>query len=306
MEKVLLYYHYIHIESPHEIAAWQQSLCTRLGLLGRILIANEGVNGTVSGPQEATNEYKEEVLKHPLFKKVSFKEEDGAPNYFPRLQVTIKKSIVNFGISQNIANTGRHISPQEAHQLMHDNPDDFVVLDARNVFESRIGKFEGAITPSIEYFRDLPTYLDEHQDQFKNKRVLMYCTGGIRCELASAYLQEKNIAKEVMQLDGGIITYAQQFGSQGFFKGKNYVFDGRVAVPVTSDILTNCDLCNEACDEYTHCLNASCNKQFICCPSCLDLLHNMCSHTCLNLVEAGTCQKRAPFKKAAAHPIAKK
>lgn len=299
MEKILLYYKYVTLEDPVSIANWQRSLGEQFGLMGRVLIAPEGINGTVSGPNAAIESYQQETTDHPLFADLIFKKESCPPHCFPRLQVTVKKNIVQFGTSISPNHAGIHISPAQAHLLMQEQPDDLLIFDARNAFESRIGAFEHAVKPPIEFFRDLPTYIDTHEEIFKNKRVLMYCTGGIRCELASAYLAQKNIAKEVMQLEDGIIAYAHQFPDGGFFHGKNYVFDARVAVPITDEILTTCDICTtQACDEYTHCLNASCNKQFICCITCKHMLENMCSTTCQTAVTTGSAHKRIPFKKA--------
>jgi len=297
MGKILIYYRYITIDNPPEVAEWQRTLCTSLNLLGRILVAPEGINGTVSGHPDTVQVYKTAMHQHPLFAGTAFKEEDGPQNCFPRLQVTVKPHIVNFGASANIAATGTHLPPAQAHELMQNPPDDLIIFDARNNYESRVGKFDGALTPDIENFRDLPAYFDAHAHDFKDKRVLMYCTGGIRCEIASAYLQQKGVAKEVMQLEGGIISYAQEF-PDGFFRGKNYVFDGRVTVPITNDILTQCDLCTTSCDEYTHCLNAPCNKQIVACSGCIKQLQNCCSTACLELVTSGQTHKRPPFKKA--------
>jgi len=297
MEKIILYYQYVSINNPTEIAAWQQSLCKKLNLLGRILIAHEGINGTVSGTQDAIEEYKHITKQHPLFTQLIFKQEDAPAHCFPRLQVTVKKHIVHFGAPTNNELTGTFISAHDAHQLMQQQPDDLLIFDARNACESRVGKLMNAITADIEHFRELPTYFDKYQELFANKRVLMYCTGGIRCHVATAYLQQKNSAKEIMQLEGGIINYVQQYPN-GFFRGKNYVFDGRVTVKVTDDILATCDLCTTVCDDYTHCLNALCNKQFICCHACLERFENSCSFACYVLIQSKQTTRRLPFKKA--------
>lgn len=297
MEKIVLYYRYITIANPQEIADWQRSLCTELNLLGRILIAPEGINGTVSGPEDTIAQYKKAFVEHPLFADIVFKEEDAPSGCFPRLQVTVKKNIVNFQATADLKSSGTPLTPAQVHDLIQSAPENFIIFDARNDFESRVGKFDNAITPTISHYRDLHQYIDDNQNLFAKKEVLMYCTGGIRCEFASAYLQEKGIAKKVMQLEGGIINYIQQY-PDGFFRGKNYVFDGRVCVPVTTDILATCDLCPTPCDEYTHCLNAACNKQFIGCATCLQTLENSCSRICLELITVHKVAKRLPFKRA--------
>ena len=167
---------------------------------------------------------------------------------------------------------------------MQQKPDDLVILDARNAFEAEIGKFTDALIPNIQHFREFPDYIENNLDQFKNKQVLMYCTGGIRCERATTLLKSKNIAKEVYQIEGGIHRYAEEF-PDGFFRGKNYVFDGRIAMKINDDILSNCISCKQPFDEYTICVNAKCNNHFIACKTCLLKLSNTCSNECLELIK---------------------
>ena len=150
--------------------------------------------------------------------------------------------------------------------------------------------------PDINHFRELPEYIDTHLDQFKDKQVLMYCTGGIRCERASAYLKSKNIAKQVYQIEGGIHRYVEQY-PDGFFRGKNYVFDNRITLKVTDDILGTCLICTTLCDNYTNCLNAKCNKHFICCDPCLNKLNNTCNTVCHDFVGHNKVNKRPTLKK---------
>ena len=146
-----------------------------------------------------------------------------------------------------------------------------------------MGHFKNALTPDINHFRELPEYIDKNLEQFKDKKVLMYCTGGVRCERATAYLKKKNVASQVYHIKGGIHRYVEAF-PDGYFRGKNYVFDGRVTDPVTDDVLAYCEHCRIAYDEYSNCINAECNKQIIVCPPCTAVYHNTCSPTCLNLV----------------------
>lgn len=288
MGKILLFYKYIDIQYPEQVKKWQFEICQSLGLRGRIILAHEGINGTVGGSPEATQAYVEAMNAHPLFGNIDFKEAPGGSDYFPRLRIVVKKEIVHLGIDPtqlSAKNAGKHLTPAQAHELIKQKPDNLVILDGRNNFEARIGKFEGAITPDINYFREFPAYIDQHAEQFKDKQVLMYCTGGIRCERASAYLKEKGITQEVYQIEGGIDRYVQAY-PDGFFRGKNYVFDARVAVKVNDDILTSCDICQTPYDDYTNCLNAECNKQYIACEPCITVLENCCSTQCQRLVEA--------------------
>jgi predicted sulfurtransferase len=171
---------------------------------------------------------------------------DGDSNYFPRLRIVVRNEVTHLGLDPAIItakNGGIHLTPEQTHNLLKNAPQDLIIFDARNNYESRIGSFENALKPDIKNFRDLPEYIDNNLDLFKDKEVLMYCTGGIRCERGSAYLKSKNVAKKVYQIEGGIHRYAEKF-PDGFFRGKNYVFDGRIAVKVNDDILGSCELCS--------------------------------------------------------------
>jgi predicted sulfurtransferase len=289
MGNILLFYKYTDLGDPQAIASWQRTLCLSLDLRGRILIAHEGINGTLGGSKEAIEAYKKAMQEQQFFSDIDFKESPGSACHFPRLKVQVKKEIVCFRATDQAASykqAAEHITPEQAHALMQEQPDDLIILDGRNNYESKVGAFEQAITPNINTFREFPAFIDEHLEQFKDKQVVMYCTGGIRCERASAYLKSKKVAKKIYQIAGGIHRYIEKFPN-GFFKGKNYVFDARVTVKVTEDILSTCDVCNQAYDDYSNCINAECNKQIIVCPMCIDKYHNTCSETCLELVTQG-------------------
>ena len=300
MGKILLYYKYVSIEYPKRILKWQQQICSDLNLKGRIFIGHEGINGTVGGETEAIERYKTTMSKNPLFADIDFKESAGDASYFPKMEIKVKKEVVHMGVDPEqvtAQDSGDHLNPDQVHELLSNKPDDLVILDARNNYEWRIGKFKDAITPDIENFRDLPEYIDQNLDQFKDKQVLMYCTGGVRCERATAYLNKKNIAKKVLQIDGGIVRYCEKY-PEGFFRGKNYVFDRRVAVTINNDVLSNCDLCPAASNEYTNCINAECNAHYIACDACMQKYNNCCSPACHELVSTGKVKTRTPFQKA--------
>lgn len=298
MGKILLYYKYVAVPKPSESVKEHKTLCDSLGLTGRIFIAQEGINGTVGGTDEATESYKEAMNNHPLFCEMDFKESEGGADYFPRIQVTAKKTIVNIGIDPRelpVEDTGTYLTPEEAHALMTEKPNDLIVFDARNNYEWRVGTFKDALKPDIDSFRDLPEYIDTHSDEFKNKRVVMFCTGGIRCERATAYLKKKNLAQEVYHIKGGIHRYAEKY-PDGYFRGKNYVFDRRITQKITDDILGTCDHCAKPNDDYTNCINAQCNKQIIVCPECIDTYHNTCSERCSELVRTSQVPIRSTLK----------
>jgi predicted sulfurtransferase len=299
MGTILLYYKYVDIQYPVAIMKWLRTLCTDLGLTGRIILAHEGMNGTVGGTTENIEKYKQALNEHPLFGGIDFKEAPGDASCFPKLRIVVKKEIVYLGLDTqevNVKDTGTHLTPAQAHELMQRKPDNLVLFDARNDFESAIGTFKDAITPPIQHFRELPGYIDNNIEQFKDKEVLMFCTGGIRCERASAYLNLKGVAKQVYQIEGGIHRYAEQF-PDGFFRGKNYVFDGRISVKVNDDILGTCFICSTACDEYHNCLNASCNLHFIGCTSCITDYEKCCSQACKDLLAHGAVAERPPRKR---------
>jgi len=298
-KRILLYYKYISLPNVAEIVTWQKTLCKDLGLTGRVLLATEGINGTLCGSIQATNQYIEAMNNHALFGNIDFKDSlvSDHYDYFPKLRVIVKKEICKLGIAPEELTTdqgGQHLTPEQTHTLMQDKPDDLIILDTRNSYETRIGTFKDAIIPDIQYFRQFPEYIDQHEDLFKDKEVLMFCTGGVRCERATAYLNTKNIAKKVYQIEGGIHRYAEKY-PDGFFRGKNYVFDNRIAVKVNDDVLANCDLCNVSCDDMTNCRNSFCNKQFISCPGCLVTLDNCCSQNCFDLIEAGKVPRREHY-----------
>jgi len=300
METLVLFYKYVDIQYPHQILKWQKTTATDLGLKGRIILAHEGINGILSGSKESVDQYIQLMNEHELFGGIDFKISTGACGYHPRLRIVIKDEIVHFGVDTTKITAkmgGKHLTPEQTHALFENKPDDLIILDTRNDYESKIGTFKDAITPDIRNFRDLPEYLDNNIDQFKDKKVLMFCTGGVRCERATAYLKEKDVAQEVYQIEGGIERYVKKF-PDGFFRGKNYVFDGRVSVRINNDILANCELCSVACDDYNNCMNASCNKQFIACTPCAQKYNGTCCTKCMELVEQKLVPIRPPFKKA--------
>lgn len=286
MEKVILYYKYVYIENPQELLNWKKEICSKLNLKGRVIIAKEGINGTLAGKDQDIDSYKDILSSIEKFKDIDFKESFSEIDTFPRLKIVLKNEIVRLGLDPELINAkdhAKHLTPEQFHDLIAENSQDLVLLDARNNYESRIGTFENSITPDIDNFRQLPKYIDDNLEKFKDKKVLMFCTGGVRCERASVYLKSKNVAKEIYQLKGGIHRYVEKY-EKGFFKGKNYVFDSRIACKVNNDILAKCDFCGKDYDNYSNCINAQCNKQIIVCPNCINNYHNTCGSYCLNLV----------------------
>jgi len=287
MEAIMIFYKYVVIPDVEGIKKWQEKLCQSLQLKGRIILAKEGINATLAGEKRLLDKYIEIMNKHQLFGAIDYKLSEGSKEHFPRLSIKIKQEIVRLGISPEqlrAENAGAHLTPKQVHELLENKPDDLIILDARNQCEWEIGRFKDAITPQITYFRELPAYIDKNIDAFKDKKVLMYCTAGVRCERATAYLKEKNVAKEVYQIKGGIHRYIEQY-PDGFFRGKNYVFDGRISVESNNDILSICFSCKKECNEYINCNNTRCNRQYISCEPCQKKLHGFCSDDCVKIVE---------------------
>lgn len=290
MSKIILYYKYITINEPEAMVKWQRELCQSLQLMGRILIAKEGINGTLGGSAESIEQYKLALSNHELFKNIDFKESIGSDKHFPKLKVILKNEIVKLGLDPEVIKAddgGRHLTPEQVHEAIQSHlsriDENLILLDTRNDYESKIGTFANSITCNTRTFREFPQYIDQNLDTFKDKKVIMFCTGGVRCERASAYLKSKNVAEEVYQVEGGIHKYIEAY-PDGFFRGKNYVFDGRIATRVTNDVLAECEHCQITYDEYTNCFNAECNRQIIVCPKCIEIYHNTCSTQCSELV----------------------
>lgn len=299
MGTIILYYQYITIQYPKRIQKWQEKICADLNLKGRIIIAHEGINGTLGGSVDSIEKYKQIMRSNELFATIDFKESRGDSTCFVRLQIKIKDEIVRFGIDPNTLtteHTGIHLTPRQTHERIGNAGQNMVIFDARNEYESQVGAFKNAIKPPIKYFRQLPAYIDANLEQFKDKDVIMYCTGGVRCERASAYLKLKGVAKQVYQMEGGIHRYIEQYPN-GFFEGKNYVFDNRLVVKANDTVLGLCSLCNNGEDEYTNCLHAACNKHFICCAACLETLKGMCSKDCYDLVYLHHAPQRPSFNR---------
>lgn len=296
MYMIVLFYKYTEINNPTALIAWHREFCTPRGIKGRIFIATEGINATLGGPDAAIEEYCTALSTRPEFKEqvIDFKYSAGDAHAFPRLKVVPKAQLVNFGVTIDLTTTpgGTHVTPTQAHELIKNNPGDLVVFDIRNSYETIVGTFTNAITPQIKYFRDLPRAIEEHADTLRNKRVLMCCTGGIRCEKGSAYLKQQNIAQEVYQLEGGIHRYLEQY-PDGYFRGSNYVFDERVVLPSTNTIISTCARCATACNSMINCLNALCNKQFVVCDPCRITSGDCCSVPCDTLVAHAAVPVRA-------------
>lgn len=285
--QVLLYYRYVPIPDPEDYAQRHHALCEELGLRGRVLIGAEGINGTVSGETAATEAYMEAMHRDPLTAEMVFKIDPAEGHVFPRLAVKHRPEIVTLGLpgeSDIDPNelTGERLSPREFLEAMRD--EDAVIIDGRNLYEAELGRFKGAVCPPIENFREFPGWLREHADELRGKKLLTYCTGGIRCEKLSGYLLKEGF-EQVYQLEGGIVTYGKDPEVRGRdFEGLCYVFDERVGIEVnhteTRRIISHCRYCGSEQPHYGNCRLPTCNAQIFVCPSCRESVGLYCDATC--------------------------
>jgi UPF0176 protein len=262
---VLLFYKYIAVPDPEAQRELQRQFCNSLEMKGRILIGDEGINATVAGSPEACDQYISYMNSHELFSNIEYKIDSAETMPFPRLRVKVRPEIVTLGVNVDPELTAPRLSAEEFNTMLE--RDDIILFDARNNYESAIGKFENAITPDIGLFKDLPAKLEDYAN-LKDKTIVTYCTGGIRCEKASALMRQRGF-KDVYQLDGGIIKYAQKY-PKGAFKGECFVFDERMSVAFSEDAekLGSCHFCEAATNAYINCAIASCNAMVLICNNC--------------------------------------
>lgn len=282
--RTVSFYRYVIIEDPQAMRDELWAEWNDLGVLGRTYVSREGINAQINVPEPHWEEFVEKLHARKEFAGIPFKiavqEKDKS---FWKLTIKVKKQIVADGLpadEYDVTDVGTHLDPEAFHDALdHENA---VVVDMRNHYESRIGKFENALTPDADTFREELPMVKEMLKGKEDKKVLLYCTGGIRCEKASAYLKHNGF-EDVNQLHGGIIQYAHEIkkkGKKSKFVGKNFVFDDRVDEAITDDVLTHCDQCENACDRYVNCKNMICNTLFIQCDNCLERMDQCCSAKC--------------------------
>ena len=273
----ITFYKYIPIAEPQVLLKHLRDYCQQHNITGRILLGKEGINGGVSGTQEATEQFKHFIHEDERFADLTFREQIVEKQSYHKLVVREREEIVALGKEADLKHTGKHITPQELKTLL-DNKEDIVLLDARNEYEAAIGKFKDAIVLPIKTFKEFPEEMEKHPE-LKDKKIVMYCTGGIRCEKSSAYLKEHGF-KNVQQLQGGIINYVNQFPNT-YYEGSCFVFDDRKTSKVSKgEAVSECALCGKHTDSYINCHNLACDKLFISCGSCQQAFNNTCSDKC--------------------------
>ena len=295
--KILLYYVMAPVPDPRSVMLWQRELCERLGLRGRIIVSPHGINGTVGGEIEACKQYIKRTREYPPFKSLSetvkWSEgsgfEDDQPEWnggkdrraawkrivdFPKLSVKVRDELVAFGTPEEVKvgpdgviGGGVHLSPADVHALVETRGDEVVFFDGRNAWEAEIGRFSGAVVPDVETTHGFIKQIESGDfDSIKNRPVVTYCTGGIRCEILSALMRNRGFS-EVYQIDGGIIRYGETFGDEGLWEGSLAVFDGRETIDFSeaAKVVGVCDVCGEPAKHLANCEDPSCKTRLVVC-----------------------------------------
>ncbi len=280
----LSFYKYYHILNPNFFRDYMYYEWSDLGVLGRIYVANEGVNGQISLPKANLEDFKIKMAEVSFFEelRLNIAIDDDGKSFF-KLAIKVRDKIVADGLddaSFDVTNKGKHVNALEFNQLTSE--EDSILIDMRNHYETEVGHFQGAILPDADTFRELlPQVIEEYKDA-KGKKIIMYCTGGIRCEKASAYFKHNGF-ENVFQLDGGIIEYARQVEEQGLenkFKGKNFVFDERLGERISEEVISECHQCGKPCDTHINCANDACHLLFLQCEECKEEHESCCSAQC--------------------------
>lgn len=298
--KILLYYAFAPVADPEAMRLWQRELCERLGLRGRIIISRHGINGTVGGELDACKIYLRKTQEHPAFAGIDVKWSDGTgfeesePDIFkgvdrsvpwltsrdfPKLSVKVRDELVAFGIpaetvvdERGVVGGGSRLTPQAVNDLVEARGDDVVFFDGRNAWEAEIGKFKGAIVPDVRTTHDFIAEIESGvYDDIKDRPVVTYCTGGIRCEILSAAMAERGFS-EVYQIDGGIVRYGEAFGNDGLWEGSLAVFDGRETMDFApgAAVIGACQECGTPSKTVANCTDRSCRTRFVVCEKHLD------------------------------------
>jgi len=294
---VLSFYKYANIGNPNFFRDYLYYNWEQIGVLGRIYVANEGINAQISVPSENFETFKnltEDIIflrGNRLNIAVEHEKES-----FIKLKIKVRPKIVADGLNDksfDVTNGGKHLSAEQFNQLAND--DETVIVDMRNHYESEVGHFTGAITPDVDTFRESLPLIEDILKGKEQNNIIMYCTGGIRCEKASAYFKHKGF-ENVHQLDGGIIKYAKDAKEQGLenkFKGKNFVFDYRLGEKISDDVISVCHQCGTSCDTHINCVNEACHLLLIQCKSCKAKYNSCCSDECKEIYALPIEEQRA-------------
>lgn len=294
--KTISFYRYFIVENPLEFRDQIYQDWAELNCFGRIYVAREGINAQMSVPEKHMDLFFKSLERYPIFNHIPVKyaiEDDGKSFY--KLTIKVRPKLVADGLDDgafDVTNVGRHLSAEEFHDLVGSG--EHILVDMRNHYESEIGYFKGAIRPETDTFREEIQVVTEMLANQKDRKVLLYCTGGIRCEKASAYLKHHGFS-DVNQLHGGILEYARkikQLNLKSNFIGKNFVFDERMGESVNGQVISHCHQCGKPCDTHVNCANELCHLLFIQCEECAEKNENCCSAECRNLKSVSKEEKQ--------------
>jgi UPF0176 protein len=292
----LSFYKYHHIEEPSQLRDELYRQWSDIDVLGRIYLAHEGINGQLSVPTHAFEKFKALLYSVPFLNgiRINTAVDDNGKSFF-KLKILVRNKIVADGIkdpSFDVTNSGKHVNAEEFNKLA--DQENTIIVDMRNHYESEVGHFRNAICPDADTFREELQIVDDLLEDKKDKNVVMYCTGGIRCEKASAWMKHQGF-KNVFQLEGGIIEYTRQVKEKGLenkFIGKNFVFDERLGERISPDIVSHCHQCGKPCDDHTNCKNDGCHLLFIQCEECAKKYSGCCSEECKHIIELPVEQQK--------------
>lgn len=282
------FYKYHQLSEPKVFRDELYRLLDQLGVMGRIYVAHEGINAQISAPKANLDLFREKLYSISFLNgvRLNIAVEDNGKSFF-KLKILVRKKIVADGLddaSFDVTQTGQHVNAADFNKLAEDP--NTIIIDMRNHYESEVGHFKGAILPDVDTFREELQVAEDLLKDNKDKNLLMYCTGGIRCEKASAWMRHKGF-NNVFQLNGGIIEYTRQVKTEGLenkFIGKNFVFDERLGERITEDIVSVCHQCGKACDTHTNCKNDGCHLLFIQCEECAAHFNACCSEECKEII----------------------
>lgn len=286
--KVILYYAFTPLSDPAAIKVWQKSLCQSLNLKGRIIISPHGINGTLGGDIVEIKKYIRQTRSYEGFAKMKFKWSDGTGNDFPKLSVKVRPELIAFGYPDEIKvdkngviGGGKHLKPSQVQELVSARGEEVVFFDGRNAFEAQVGKFKGAVIPDTATSRDFVREIESGKyDHLKDRPVVTYCTGGIRCEVLSSVMKTRGF-KEVYQIDGGIFTYGKEFGDDGLWEGALYTFDNRMSIEFSdqSKSIAECEKCAAPANRFYDCPKVPCNSLNLLCQNCAEKMNEeICTH----------------------------
>lgn len=272
-----MFYKFVPVTDPEMTMRWQRELCNRLELKGRLIISKHGINGTLGGNIKNLRQYKSQMNASGVFRGIKYKWSDGSGNEFPRLSVKVRPELVAFQKSDEInlgengiTNGGKHLKPAQVHDLVEKYGDDVVFFDGRNKYEAQVGRFKNAIVPDVANTRDFPKEIESGKyDELKNKKIVTYCTGGIRCEVLSVLMKNRGF-NDVYQIDGGIVKYGEKYANDGLWEGSLYIFDDRMSHKFSDNAkdIGECVHCLGKTSNFENCADVSCNRLVLICESC--------------------------------------